>query len=176
MIITDDLNINGPGANTLAIQRSPADGTPRFRIFLFDNRNKTIAVNISGLTISNGHPVDGANGADAGGISNFNATVNLTSMVIKDNSAGNGISGGGGSGGGIINLGTMTITSSTINGNSTGTGAGDPAGVGGYGGGIYNAGTLTLINTTVAGNKTGDGLASGGYGGGIYMRLTAHSR
>jgi CSLREA domain-containing protein len=170
-LITDDLDINGPGANTLTIQRSTADGTPRFRIFLFDNRNKTIAVNISGLTISNGHPVDGANGADGGGISNFNANVNLTAMVITGNSTGNGISGGGGSGGGILNFGTMTITNSTISGNSTGSGIGDPAGVGGYGGGIFNTGTLTLINTTVSNNTTGEGVASGGYGGGIYNTI-----
>jgi CSLREA domain-containing protein len=40
-LITEDLDINGPGANTLTVQRSAAGGSPRFGIFLFDNRNKT---------------------------------------------------------------------------------------------------------------------------------------
>jgi hypothetical protein len=56
------------------------------------------------------------------------------------------------SGGGIINQGTLTLTNSTVSGNTAGFGAG-----------IYNAnGRLTLANSTVSGNTAGTG------GGGIY--------
>jgi len=58
-------------------------------------------------------------------------------------------------GGGIANIGTATITNSTISGNS----AGDP------GGGIANGGTFTIDNSTISGNSTsssGGGIANGG--------------
>ena len=60
-------------------------------------------------------------------------------------------------GGGIWNFGTLTLTNSTVSGNS----ATDPF-IGGFGGGIHSQGTLTLSNSTVSGN--GAGL----HGGGIY--------
>ncbi|MDT5063794.1 MAG: hypothetical protein QOH63_4253, partial [Acidobacteriota bacterium] len=56
---------------------------------------------------------------------------------------------GAGQGGGISNQGTLTVLSSTLNGNSAASG-----------GGIYNSGTLTVLNSTLSGN-TADG-------GGIY--------
>jgi hypothetical protein len=54
-------------------------------------------------------------------------------------------------GGGIVNLGTLTLNNSTVSGNSADTG-----------GGIVNFGTLSLNNSTVSGNS------AGGDGGGIY--------
>ena len=57
--IGDSLNINGPGANSLTIQRSNAGGTPNFRIFTI-NGGTTVA--ISGLTITNGRTADGIPG------------------------------------------------------------------------------------------------------------------
>ncbi|MBW1757223.1 MAG: hypothetical protein JRJ80_13760 [Deltaproteobacteria bacterium] len=57
-----------------------------------------------------------------------------------------------GEGGGIRNLGTLTVTNTTVYGNT-----------GDYnGGGIESDGTLTLTNSTVSGNR-------GGSGGGIYV-------
>ena len=56
-------------------------------------------------------------------------------------------------GGGIYNDGTLTLTNSTISGN-TAT----------YGGGIWNRETLTLNNNTISGNTAN-------YGGGIYNGL-----
>ncbi len=63
------------------------------------------------------------------------------------------------SGGGIYNqyAGTLTITNSTISGNKAHT---DDIYTGGNGGGISNTGTLTITNSTISGN-TADG------GGGI---------
>ena len=61
-----------------------------------------------------------------------------------------------GDGGGMLNSGTLTLTNSTVSGN-TATEAG----------GIYNnfGGTLTLANSTVSGNTSGQN------GGGIFNRL-----
>ncbi|MBO7726741.1 MAG: hypothetical protein J6S40_09790, partial [Thermoguttaceae bacterium] len=59
-------------------------------------------------------------------------------------------------GGGIFNeSGTLTITNSTISGNTAG-----------WGGGIYNYGTLTIMNSTISGNTASY------YGGGIFNRGT----
>jgi hypothetical protein len=78
-------------------------------------------------------------------------------------------------GGGIYNDGTLTLTNSTVSGNSAGQGggidnygtltlihstvSGNSAAVGG--GGIFNLGTVTLTNSTVSGN-TAEGVYSGG--------------
>jgi CSLREA domain-containing protein len=169
--IVTDMSIIGPGANQLTIARSTADGTPRSRIFTILGQGQPLTVNISSLRISKGHWLDGVNGGDGGGIwTGPDTNVNLINMVIQDNTTGNGDPGSGGRGGGVFNLGTMTITGSTINGNTTGSAGTDPGAFGGYGAGIYNAGTLTLINTTVSGNTAGDGASpsQGGYGGGIF--------
>jgi hypothetical protein len=50
-------------------------------------------------------------------------------------------------GGGIANAGTLTVTNSTISGNS----------VPEWGGGINNLGTLTVTNSTISGNSAGAG-------------------
>ncbi|ODV40076.1 Calx-beta domain-containing protein [Microcystis aeruginosa] len=60
-----------------------------------------------------------------------------------------------GGGRGIYNDGTLTLTNSTITGNTANVG----------GGGIYNDGTLTLTNSTISGNTAT-------YGGGIWNRET----
>ena len=49
-------------------------------------------------------------------------------------------------GGGILNAGTLTVTNSTVSGNSVGSN--------GNGGGIYNNGTLTVSNSTLSGNSS----------------------
>ena len=62
------------------------------------------------------------------------------------------------SGGGIANTGTLTLVNSTVSGNS----GARPTFNGG--GGIINGGTLTLINSTVSGNSgnVGGGISNGG--------------
>lgn len=57
-------------------------------------------------------------------------------------------------GGGIYNAGKVTVSNSTLSGNST-------TYSGGEGGGIYNAGTLTVNGCTLSGNAAVEG-------GGIY--------
>ncbi len=85
-------------------------------------------------------------------------------------------------GAGILNLGTLTISNSTITGNAT-FGGGGILNVGtlaisdstiagntayGSGGGLFNVGTLTVTNSTITGNT-----AASGSGGGILNAGTA---
>ena len=51
--------------------------------------------------------------------------------------------------GGIANSGILSLTNSTVSGNTSGSGLNSSSG-----GGIFNSGTLTLTNSTVSGNST----------------------
>ncbi|MFO0954045.1 MAG: Ig-like domain-containing protein [Isosphaeraceae bacterium] len=97
-----------------------------------------------------------------GGISNRdNGTVTITASTVMDNTVVGGVSGRtrvSGWGGGIANAGTMTITASTLSGNSAGVRS-EP----GWGGAIFNSGRLTLTASTLSGNWAG-------FGGGIFAR------
>ncbi len=83
---------------------------------------------------------------------NSGVTATLENLTITGGNAGSESSGGA-----ILNSGTLTLTNSTLSGNSAG----------GSGGGIYNANfsgssaTLTLTNATLSDNLAGS------YGGGI---------
>ncbi len=173
LLINKSLTINGPGANLLTVVRGRAQGLPFFHFRIFD----IIAgatVTISGLTIANGNSLTNDFG---GGIFNF-GTLTVVNCTVSGNSTsgttdkGGGIYNGGtafitnsiisgnftdaasGSGGGIYSDGiTMTITNSTISGNSAEAGNG-----------IFNtSGGMAIINSTVSGNSS-----SNGVGGGIY--------
>ncbi|HVS81721.1 MAG TPA: LamG-like jellyroll fold domain-containing protein [Pyrinomonadaceae bacterium] len=156
--ITNNVNINGTGANVLTVSGNNASS-----VF-----NISAAVNLTGLTISNGLAVNG------GGILNNGGTVNVINCTLSGDSATD-------TGGGIYTkLGTLNVTNSTISGNPVNNGgggiytlsgtvnitnstiSGNSATNAGQGGGIYaNSGTLTLTNATVSSN-------SSGVGGGIF--------
>ena len=104
---------------------------------------------ISNSTISNNTAVN----ASPGGvfILSGNATINACTI---DNNSGNSVSGNGG---GINNESTLSITNSTISGNSAG-----------LGGGIINAGHLTVNNCIVSSNSAIGTSSEDGDGGGIY--------
>ncbi len=133
--ITDDLTINGLGADELTIS-----GNDESVIFDVndENSNNNINVAINGLTIANGVAADGA------AFENFeNLTIN--NSTISDNNAGEG--------GGIKNneTGNLTINNSTISGNSAD---------GGGGGGVFNdRGTVKISNSTLSGNTASGGAA-----------------
>ena len=76
-------------------------------------------------------------------------TASISGLTIEDGNV------GGGGGGGILNTGTLTVTSSSISGNTAFTG-----------GGILNNGTLTVTNSSISGNSS-TGTTNNG-GGGIY--------
>jgi|GEM_PF-881420 len=168
--ISDDLTISGTGANLLTIDAGGgADGTigngDGFRHFsINDSGTGQISVELSGLTLSGGDTV-GVGGAI------FNTeNLTLTETAIAGNAAssnGGGVFNGGGGqagvnrstlsgnqsggvGGAIINnFGTLTVTNSTLSGNSANNG-----------GAIFNnQGPATIANSTVVNNSSG-GLAT----------------
>ena len=113
------------------------------------------SVTLKGLTITNAHAQDGANG----------------SAGVEDGSEG-GAADPGADGGAILNRGTLTLIDAAVTDSRAGDGgtggeggplggSGGVGGDGGSGGAIASTGTLTLSGTTIAGNSAGDG-GSGG--------------
>ena len=145
--LNSNINIVGPGANVLTIERNAASG--KFRIFVIDllpgglTYSGTIStVTISGLTIRNGLLSSSSAGFTGGaGIVNFgNLTLNDCVLTVNQtDSAGGGIFNGG--------TGTVTLNRSVVSNNI----ADDAAG------GILNNGILSLNNSTVSGNKAING-------------------
>jgi hypothetical protein len=81
-------------------------------------------------------------------------TVTISGLTIRnghDDTTGGGIDNESGA--------TLTITNSTLSGNTAGS-VGNPSV---EGGGIFNSGTLTIVNSTVSGNTAG-GISGGGGG------------
>lgn len=196
LLITKNLTLIGPGADTLAISGSLSN-----RIFAIDS-NATVV--LSGLTIRDGLANDGAEGLDASGIAGggiYNAgTLLLSNCVLADNIAGSGLEanasqgatifggpgGNGGDGGGIYNSGFLAAVGCAFQSNYAGGGGlggvgfdtggfddwnqvgyGGSGGYGGDGGGIFNLGAMSLTNCILAGNSGGAGGTGGeGEGGG----------
>ncbi len=180
LLVDKDLTISGPGAGSLAIQRSTNGATPAFRVF---NLQPPGIITISGLTVNNG--LDDLGGginnettsalrdcvvtgnsavSIGGGINNF-STLLLSNCVVGGNSAGSSTEAG--FGGGVGNTGTMTAMRCLVTNNSA---VGGP-GLIGIGGGIYSAGTLAITNSAVSGNSAlggADSSFANGNGGGIY--------
>src|SRR6185295_6537953 len=91
--VNHDVNLFGPGAGLLTVQRTSASN---FRIFtISDGRT----VSIFGLTLANGNASGGSFPQDAGGaVFNGSGTLTLTDLVISGNNATS-------SGGGVNNTG-----------------------------------------------------------------------
>jgi len=166
--IDSNININGPGADVLAVS-----GNKAWRIFTI---NPGASVTMDGLTLKDGATIDGGGGGGiyneggaltvsnstlsgnsaslgGGGVHNFGGTVIVSNCTIHNNSEGSAQSGFGG--GGIANNGgTLTVSNSTLKSNSSSV----------YGGGIINVndGTLTVINSTLADNSTQSSSSAGG--------------
>ena len=105
-------------------------------------------VAISGVTIQDGKIIVNVFPDNEGG--GIFIEIGGTLTLTNSTLSGNSTFYGGG-GGGIANGGTLTVTNSTVSGNSSYWG----------GGGIANYGTLTLTNSTLSGN-------SAPYSGGIF--------
>jgi hypothetical protein len=133
------LEIRGPGASRLAVQRSFARGTPAFRVFTVPNGS---FVTLSGLRVSNG--LTTGSPYRGGGI------YNLGKLTLRRmNVSGNDVTNGGG-GGGMFNDGSATVVDSTSANNYVDV----------IGAGISNSGTLTVENSAISNNY-----ADGGAGG-----------
>jgi hypothetical protein len=100
-----------------------------------------------------------------GGNSTFGGGINNDGTLSVTNSTLTGNSAPGGFGGGINNHGTLSVTNSTLTGNSA---------PGGFGGGIRNHGTLSVTSSTLTGNSAihGGGIFNGGFGEDSHAVLT----
>jgi len=128
---------NTPAQNTITLGSAGTLTIP-------PNTTITGATSGSDATLTNLVTVDGAKTYEVFNIPS--GTVAISSLTIADGKS-------SASGGGIRNLGTLTVTNSTITGNQASGG----------GGGIVNAGgTLTVASSTFSGNQ-----ALNGPGGGI---------
>jgi hypothetical protein len=115
------------------------------------------------LTINGGALSGNTSDAQGGAIFNYHASLTISGGVTLSGNTALAYTGGGigsGIGGGIFNLvGTVTITDSTLSGNTAG----------GNGGAIATyGGSLTMANCTVGGATSTDGNTAQGDGGGIY--------
>ncbi len=145
--LASDMTITGPGADLLTIERSTADGTPKFRIFTI-NSGRT--VNISNLTAAKGHVLSPNNG---GAVLN-NGTLTLTNCNIYGSTAEPSEFGGHGEGGGIMNLGALTVNNCNVGGTEPSQ---KNTAVNGGGGVWHQLGTFSMNGGTISGN-TGGGL------------------
>jgi hypothetical protein len=127
--LSGNIDLEGPGADVLTVQRSTAVGTIAFRVFTVDNG---ATVTLAGLTVANGQAGD-----LGGGIYNV-GTLTVTDCTIAGNV-----------GGGIYNVGTLTVTDCTIANNVIGYYSAE--------GGIFSSSweNLTVTDCTIAGNGGG---------------------
>ena len=152
LLVDKSITISGPGADTLAV-----DGNAKSRVFHIGAGE---TVTISSLTITNGHSTGLS--PDVAGIYNDHATLTVDTCAFTGNTV--DVSGDFFAGGAIFNDGlggsaTLTISSSTLNNNSSHDG-----------GGICNAGqndgssiTVAVSNSTLSGNlaeRDGGGMES----------------
>jgi hypothetical protein len=147
------LQITGPGANLLTIQRSAASGTQTFRVFTIF---ATEPVAISGVTIANGNIFDVGGGIKM----NNGGELTLDRVMLTGNSAN--------AGGAIWNTsGKLTILNSSIANNSAR----------GVGGGIAHtrdanhpfASALVIDHSTISGNTANTGASGSADAGGIWI-------
>lgn len=128
-----DLTIDGPGANSLAVNGGGND-----RVFFI---NSGANATIEGLAVTGGSNTD-----FGGGIRNA-GTLTVNNATVSDNSA-------TGSGGGIYNNGTLTINSSTVSGNSADFAGGIFSGTSSVSATTPNPAERTTIrNSTISGNE-----------------------
>ena len=137
-IEVDELSLRGPGSTLLAI-----DGNDRDRVFFHPASGALI---LSGLTVQRGRHVAEGNDVAYGGCIATGATLVLDSVVVRNcNAVGVGAYGGG------VLSGFMTMSHSTITGN---TAFGDHAtnGTAAYGGGAFSYG-VEILDSTISRNR-----------------------
>jgi CSLREA domain-containing protein len=191
--VTANLALEGPGTGLLNVRRNSGG---KYRIFTISNgTSRGPAVDISGLTISNGTPAFGAFPVSSGGgILNDAGTLSVRNCVLIGNST---FLSAATYGGAIFNNeGDLTIEQSTLAGNMANEGGAvasrggtpgksvlhienstlnDNIAEEGSGGAIHNQGInggsvaeMRLENVTLSGNSATATGFTGGAGGGIY--------
>jgi hypothetical protein len=169
--ITDDLTLDGPGADRLVV--SGNDASRAFRI------GSGVAVSIDGLTVSHGRAI-----GQGGGILNA-GTLTLSQAIVSDNHV-VGVPGAtlgtvvDAFGGGIFNSGTLTVSHTRFVHNQAIGGDGTPSSIGssGLGGAIMSAGTAIapatsnvsysmFLDNQAIGGAAGIGASRAGVGGAV---------
>lgn len=154
-------NATGDGANSSAAFGIGGTGGYGGGIFAGYGRLRVLSSTISGnKTGTNGFgTVQDGRGGQGGGIAAINATVEIMSSVISDNTTAGRSAYGGGVATAYANL---MVSESLIIGNST---DGSFASGGGIG---HRFGNLTIENSTIANNQA---QGNGAGGGGVYARI-----
>jgi hypothetical protein len=169
--ITDDLQIDGPSADRLAVSGNDAS-----RVFQISSG---VAVSIDGLTVTHGRAV-----GQGGGILNAGA-LSLSHVILSDNQV-FGVAGASldavvdAFGGGIFNTAALTVLYGGFVHNQSigGDGALDSIGSSALGGAIMSAGTAsapatatvrssTFLDNQAMGGAAGIGASRAGVGGAI---------
>lgn len=137
-IEVDELSLVGPGAGLLSI-----DGNDQDRVLYHPASG---ALHISNVTIERGHHTAEGTDVGFGGCIATGADLNLNSVIVRDC-----IAQGVGSYGGAVLSGFLTMTNSTISGN---TAFGDHAtnGTAAYGGGAFSYG-VDIVDSTFDSNR-----------------------
>ncbi|HBO43932.1 MAG TPA: hypothetical protein DD670_08375, partial [Planctomycetaceae bacterium] len=175
LVVTDKLDIEGPGADLLSI-----DANQSSRVFWIAGGAKAtlsgltvtggtvagtgggIYVSSSSLTVVNstisGNAATGSSGT-GGGIGTANSTdvLSVVGSTVAENMADVG-------GGGIYSTGVLNVTNSTISGNSATASSA-------VGGGVLNIGVANIVNSTISGNSAAGSTA---VGGGVFNTGTAN--
>ena len=188
---TTDTVTNCNNSGTGSLRQTMADAAPGDTInFALSPTCSTILDTTGTMLITKNLTLDGpgASGLSVSGDSVSElfdvypgVVASISGLTIEDGSASLG--------GGVDNSGNLTITNSTLSGNSatSGNGGGIWSGSGtlaimgstlsnnsatsGNGGGIYSGGTTTITNSTLSGNSANNGggsISNFGGGGGIY--------
>jgi hypothetical protein len=160
------------GIYKLTIPSTGTDGEANGDLNLTSPAGGNPIITISGAGAAN--TIIDANQLDRVFMIHAGRTTTLSDITIRN---GYRVAGGSGRGGGIYNDGTLTLTDSTVSGNSADIGGGIINSLGtlavtnsritdnsaNYGGGFQNAsGAMTMTNRTLSGNSAGI------TGGGIY--------
>jgi hypothetical protein len=155
--VTDGLEIDGPGAADLTIERKA--GAASFRVLTF-----AVGSVVRGVTISNGKDPLGA------GVLSETGGLTLIGVVLTGNEAkSEGGSQAVARGGGVASFGPLAVSESTIWGNDA-FAAGGSSETLAEGAGIEVLGALTIERSTVSGNSAVTPVAEtegGAIGGGI---------
>ncbi|MCB1583959.1 MAG: right-handed parallel beta-helix repeat-containing protein [Xanthomonadales bacterium] len=138
LTLSSSTTIEGPGSNLLTI-----DGDNNSRVFRLsdDDNNTTQAIEISGVTITNGNGISPAENRKGGCILSFEGLSLNDSVVTGCKSEGRG--------GGIHSrYGSLTVDNTTISQNRGGN----------EGGGVYTRQvTVSITNSTISDNEDSDG-------------------
>lgn len=164
LVIYDDLNIVGPGADLLTVS---GGGTLPGFITYFTDETDPGTVTISGLTVADSKAIEipisifgGPGSSTAGAITAINSSLTLSNVVVRDNFSDIDSEGGTGlSASAIIHFGAgdLAITDSQVR-NNTSTGAGANGVVLNFGG------SFSLVNSVITGNSQINGGALLGVG------------